>query len=769
MAADKSDDALPHDGPTPHSSFEHALRLYRQGDALPAEVICMQVLRTHPGEFRALNLLGLMALQRGDAPRAIGFINRSLAIRREQPMALATLGSAQLLIGRPEEAIASLESALRADPNLSSAWFNRGNAQRALGRLSDALASYEAAAALDGSHAPIHCNRALVLIELGRHDEGLTALDQALAIDPCLVLAHRNRAVLLLRLRRAGEALDVANRALQLAPADPHVACLRGDALLACERLDDAIMSYTLALQRDPTHVESLINRSSALQRAGRLSEALADCEAALALVPGSLVASRNAGNVLLALERPEEALSRFATALRLAPDDEEASVGYCASLSNVFHRQVECCEWGSYEAVASEVRACLKKSRRVVNPLLLLLLDDPPLSLQCARQLAAERYPQHPGGSPSPTKSHAPQRDRIRVAYVSADFGEHPVSHLLVGVLERHDRSRFEVIGVSLRARAAGAHEDRVRGAFDRCVDVHEHSDQEVAALMRSWGVDIAVDLMGWTDRMRLGIFACRAAPIQVNYLGYAGTTGAPYMDYLLADAVAVPVGTELWYTEKIMHVPGCFLPYDDRGEFPSTPSRASQGLPDHGFVFCAFTKPHKINPTLFGIWLRLLEDVEASVLWLRDMGAAANANLLSEAAQRGVNLNRLIFAPRVTGMAEHIARHALADLYLDTFPYNAHSTACDALWAGLPVLTCAGVGFGARVAASVLTALGIPELIAHNLDDYQHRAGQLATNARELRLLREKVASQRRAAALFDTTAYTRNLEAAFERMLA
>ena len=305
------------------------------------------------------------------------------------------------------------------------------------------------------------------------------------------------------------------------------------------------------------------------------------------------------------------------------------------------------------------------------------------------------------------------------------------------------------------------------MRGAFDRFIEVTERNDRDVARMLRDLEVDVAVDLMGFTEGMRLGIFAHRCAPVQVNYLGYAGTTGAPYMDYLLADEVVVPRGQEQWYSERIVRLPHCYLPNDGRREIGIVPTRAEAGLPEHGLVFCAFTNAFKINPPVFAIWMRLLRNVPGSVLWLRGMAAEARENLRREAQSHGVEPDRLVFAPYAPNMAAHLARQSLADLYLDTLPYNAHSTTCDALWAGVPVLTCMGEGFASRVAASALNAVGLPELVANSLEQYEGKALELAQDPQRLRELRAKLAQQRIASPLFDTAGYCHQLEAAYRAM--
>jgi protein O-GlcNAc transferase len=389
---------------------------------------------------------------------------------------------------------------------------------------------------------------------------------------------------------------------------------------------------------------------------------------------------------------------------------------------------------------------------------------DSAAEQLQCARTFAA--YASPPATAPL-WKGERYDHDRIRVAYVSTDFREHVVLHLLAPLLEHHDARRFHTVGVSLGGNDESAVAVRARGALGEFVDVTGASDLEAAKRLRELEADIVVDLTGYTQGSRSGVFAHRAAPVQVSYLGYAGTSGAPYMDYLLADEVVIPSGDERYYSERIVRLPHCYLPNDDRREIGPAPTRAQAGLPESGLVLCAFTNAYKINPPVFDVWMKLLREVPRSVLWLRGMGSEARENLLREAQARGVEVERLIFAPHVKGMAEHLGRHRLADLYLDTLPYNAHSTACDALWSGVPVLTCAGRSFASRVAASALTAVGLPELITHSLGEYESRALELAQQPQRLLELRGRLEQQRLSSPLFDTARFCRHLENCFRTM--
>ena len=353
-------------------------------------------------------------------------------------------------------------------------------------------------------------------------------------------------------------------------------------------------------------------------------------------------------------------------------------------------------------------------------------------------------------------------------MAYLSADFHDHPVAYLTAGLFEHHDRSRFEITALSFGPDQASPTRDRIKGAVEHFIDVRSQSDQDIAELIRRLEIDIVIDLMGLTRHSRVGVLARRSAPIQVNYLGYSGTTGANYIDYILADATVIPEEHCAFYTEQVVWLPDCYLVNDDRRAIcERTPSRGECGLPEDGFVFCCFNNPGKLAPATFQVWMRLLNATPDSVLWLSKADPTVQANLRREAERCGVSAQRLIFAPRMPDVADHLARQRQADLFLDTLPYNAHTTACDALWAGVPVVTCLGTTFVGRVAASLLKAVGLDELITHSLQDYEALALKLAHDPAYLASLRDKLARNRDTFPLFDTERSTRQIEAAYTTM--
>jgi predicted O-linked N-acetylglucosamine transferase (SPINDLY family) len=417
-------------------------------------------------------------------------------------------------------------------------------------------------------------------------------------------------------------------------------------------------------------------------------------------------------------------------------------------------------CDWGvRAERVIDLARRC--REGQEINPFVMLhALDEPEIHFLAAKATARL-------SAPTGTFRPAVEHGRLRVAYLSGDFREHPMAYQIVELFERHDRARFETCGFCLQPGPESPIRQRVRRSFDHFVEAAERSDREIAALLEKFQIDIAVDLGGYTDGSRTRALLFRPAPIAVSYLGYPGTLGADYIDYIIADPHVIPPESEHFYTEKIARMPDCYYPSDtkDRGE-AMPPSRAAAGLPEKGFVFCTFNNICKLTPEIFDIWMRLLSEVEGSVLWLFASHPATRTNLRAEAKARQVAPERLIFAD-YQEHSRHLARIALADLFLDTLPYNAHTTANDALWAGVPVLTCMGRSFAARVAGSQLTAIGADELITHDLGAYEALALKLALHPDGLAAIRARIAKARDGSALFDMERLCRNLENAYETM--
>jgi predicted O-linked N-acetylglucosamine transferase (SPINDLY family) len=569
-------------------------------------------------------------------------------------------------------------------------------------------------------------NRGNALKEVDRPGEALASYDRAIALRPDYAEAFNNRANALNQSRRFDEALEDSQRAIALRPDLAQAHYNRGIALHELKRFDEALASYDAAIARAPDYAEALVNRGTALVDLKRYDESCASYARALAVDPGQ----------------------KYLKGMHL-------------------HARMLICDWTGFAAQRAELNRAVGEGALASLPLHLLpCSSDPQIQLACARSYLQDKV----AGSFDPLwRGERYSHGRIRLAYLSSDLRDHAVSMLAAGLFEHHDRSRFETIAISTGPAAPSAMRMRLEAAFDRFIDACELGDLEMARLVRDLEIEIAVDLNGHTEGARPTVFARRPAPVQVNYLGYAGTMGTPDWDYILADRFVIPQDARHAYVEQVVELPGSFMVNDDRRQISErVPSRAEAGLPEHGFVFCCFNNAYKITPDVFDVWMRLLHRIEGSVLWLSSVHPAGVANLRREAQARGVAAERLVFAPKVARNEDHLARIRLADLFVDTLHYNAHVTAADALWAGVPVLTCSGATFASGVAGSLLGAVGLPELITTSLSDYEMLALRLARDPALLSALRQKLARNRTSFPLFDTARFTRHVEAAYATML-
>jgi predicted O-linked N-acetylglucosamine transferase (SPINDLY family) len=528
--------------------------------------------------------------------------------------------------------------------------------------------------------------------------------------------------------------------------------------LSALYRFDAALAAYDQCVALQPGLAQNHSHRATALIALGRFEAAVVACEEALRRDPGLIDALQNQFIALFELGRFQQAMAVGDRLMALAPE-----IDY--QRGNILFAAVQACHWDGYSKRVQEIDALVAQGRRADVPFSYLAIShSPALQLACNRAFVQERHP----ASPQPLwRGERYRHDRIRVAYLSADFREHATAYLMAELFEKHSRQSFEFSAYSYGAQQPGPMRNRLVKAFDRFIDVSRFDDAHVAALLREHEVDILVDLKGYTAEGRTGILALRPVPIQVNYLGFPGTMGADYIDYIIGDATVTPPEHDAFYAEKVVRLPGSYQVNDrQRVIAPHSPTRAACGLPDAGFVFCSFNNNFKITPVVFDIWMRLLQQVPGSVLWLLKANADAHDNLRREAVSRGVDPGRLVFAARVP-LAEHLARHRLADLFLDTLPYNAHTTTSDALWAGLPVLTCLGETFAGRVAASLLRAADLPDLVTTSLKEYEALALRLAREPRSLAALRERLHMQRDNCPLFDTDRFCTHLESAYQTM--
>ncbi len=624
---------------------------------------------------------------------------------------------------RPAEAEAHLRQVLAEDPGHAAALHHLGVLCYRRGDYGAAARHLQAAVAVDAASPYAHSNLGLALKRLQRIDEAVACFDAAIARGPDIAAFHNNRGLAFVEMRRFDAAQADFGRAVELDPNMAEGYCNRGKALVELGRFDDALKHIDRAIALRPDFAEAYCNRALVYRETGRFADAMESCRRVIEIDP------------------------RFPN-----------MAGYW------LHDMMRACAWDDLAVARARVLQMIDADEAAADPFVVLGIPSTPAQqLRCARRYCRDKFP---GATPLWTGERY-AHDRIRIGYFSADFRNHAVAHLIAELLERHDRSRFEIIGFSYGPERRDALRRRLDSAVDRMVECASHDDRAIAGLARQMEIDIAVDLMGHTRNARLGIFPFRPAPIQVNYLGYPGTLGMACIDYIVADATLIPSSEESAYDEKVVYMPNSYQANDSTKRISGNPlHRSEHGLPEQGFVYCCFNNNHKISPEVFDIWMRLLRVDDASVLWLFAGNPAATENLRKEAGRRGVAQERLIFAPRLE-LPDHLARHRLADLFLDTFYYNAHTTASDALWAGLPVVTRIGGAFAGRVAASLLRALDLPELIAPTDAEYEALALRLSQNPAQLAAIREKLARHRTSRALFDGAGFAADIETAYSAM--
>lgn len=646
-----------------------------------------------------------------------------LAAEPDHAVALHLAGIVAYQTGRLALAAERMGRAVAVKPDFAEAHSNLGNALKASGRVSEALDCYGRAIALKPDMAEAHFNRGSVLHELGRRDEAIAAYEQAIVLRPDYGDAH----------------------------------CNLGLALKEQDRLDEAEIALGRAVALRPNHAEALNNLGLIHKERDEMAAALAAFRQAIAANPGHARAHANLGLVLEEMGEIDAAVVAHERAMALDP-------GFLEPLPNLAHLWRKQCKWDRFAATEANL-AEVVRNRSVRVPPFIVLSSGADAAGQRA---AAEAWAAGIKRPPPLVLPHAPrpQPHRIHLGYLSMDLRNHPVAQLAAGLFELHDRDRFRVTAYSCGEDDGSAMRRRLEGAFDRFVDLRPVDDAQAVRMIHQDGVDILIDLTGYTTGSRTAILAARPAPIQVNYLGFPGTLG-DFADYIIGDDIVTPADQQPFYSEKLVRMPHSYQANDrQRPIAERKPSRSECGLPEHGFVFCCFNNTFKITPAVFEVWMRLLAQLPGSVLWLFQANDSVDQRLRTEAVRRGVDPARLIFAPR-RDLADHLARHACADLFLDTLPYNAHTTASDALWTGLPVLTCLGDTFAGRVAASLLQAVGLPELIAHSLAEYEEQALALARDPARLTGIRRRLRDCRDTAPLFDSLRFTRDLETAYLRM--
>jgi predicted O-linked N-acetylglucosamine transferase (SPINDLY family) len=704
--------------------FRQAVSAMQAGDVGGAERAFKRTLQLQPHHVGALNLITVLLTTKGRFEEAEHYVTLALKKDTTSDVTFYNYGLILKALKRPNEALEHFSQALKINPSVASTWNNRGTVFNDLKRYNDAVEDFDKAIELNPQYAEAFFNKGKSLALLKRFEEASSAFETTLALRPELAEAWLGRG---------------------------NVFCER-------KQYDDALGAYERALALKAELAEAWLGRGNAFQALRRFQEALTAFDRAVALKPDLTEAWIGCAEILSRLKRHEEAARAYAQVLRIDPQRPFMK-------GALVHQKMSSCAWSISGDLVAEIERDISSGKLSADPFGWQGLANSPVSLQrCAQLFNAEKYPPQ---TRDVTRRAQSNSKTIRVGYSSGEFRDQATSHLIVGILEQHDRSRFEIFGFDNGWNDESEIRRRIEASCVEIIDINRLSDEAAGAIIRDHQIDILVNLNGYFGEERTGVFARRSAPVQVNYLGFPGTLGAPYMDYIIADRCVIPPGHEDFYDERVVYLPECYQANDNRKEIaPRIFSRAECGLPRHGFVYCCFNNSYKITPEVFDCWMRLVKGVSGSVLWLIEDSANAVSNLKREASARGVDPERLVFAERMP-LADHLARHRLADLFLDTLPYNAHTTASDALWAGLPVLTQIGGTFPGRVAASLLQAIGLHELITATQEAYQQLAFELASDPQKLATIKHKLASNRLAKPLFDTQLLTRRIEAAYEEM--
>ena len=714
--------------------LQYALVLHQQGQLDHAQKLYEEVLTAEPKNFDALHLLGVLHTKRKNLLLAKQLIAKAIDLNPRSSLFYYNYGTLLDEMKQHQEAIQSYDQAIAHGGDLASAFYNRGNSYQSLKQYDAAIASYDQAIALQPTYAQAFASLGSALKETRQYDAAITSCNEAIRLDPKLAAAYNNL----------------------------------GNVLLKLKQTDEALAQYEHALDLKADYAEAHFNRGAALALLKKWDAAVVSYERAIALKPSDAKAYFHLGNVYFAKRNPEAAMQCFERVLAMdaaAVDD----IDYGQGLR--LHAKQLLCDWTNIEQEFAAIFNQLNREGDAKVAMPFELLAMPSNGLQ--QKNCAERYVLDDffAGSADYVPAQKTVMKKIRIGYFSSDFRDHPVGQLSIGLFESHNRNRFEVYGLGLMPTDTSVVGNRFVKAFDKLIDLSGMKLSEAVSAARELELDIAVNLNGHTEHNRNELFDHRVAPVQVNYLGYAGTLGAKFMDYIVADSVVAPIAQEGFYTEKIARLPHSFFPssYSRYSLEPISirPTRHEQSLPEQGFIFACFNNCYKITPDIFGVWMRLLKQVEGSVLWLSKQSSTAVRNLQQEAQKHGIAPERIIFAARVESHAAHLARLSLADLFLDTRYYNAHTTAADALWAGLPILTYAGESFASRVAASLLSAVGLQGMIAPSMAAYESMALELAGDAAKLQSVKDKLNANRLTAPLFDIALTTKHLEQAYEHM--
>ncbi|MBX9848794.1 MAG: tetratricopeptide repeat protein [Rhodocyclaceae bacterium] len=708
--------------PKQHQRLQHAFSLHETGDLEGAATAYRSLLRALPISTLLLSNLGLVLLQLGRREEGLPLLERSLRLDQRQPSVLAACAMDQLENGDVQASLEMSAQALRLAPKDMTALHVQGMALHLQGNYEGALACYHDVLSQAPQHVEAHCNAGLSFFALDRLEDALRHFDAALQVEPAYTPAVLNKVKL----------------------------------LRAHGRIERAVNECQNFLGQFPTSTEVRIAYAELLVFANKTDAACRECEYLVKVCPDSAECWMRYGKMLAHNKQNEQAISALENAYRLDPSQPFLS-------SQLIGRYLECCQWEQLENVFQSIPLALLESGQALKPFDTLRCPvSPKEQLESARYWGMNKLAGIPDLTHELLQSRAEDKTRLRVGLLTADVLNHPVTFLLECLMPALTRSKVEWVGI--RTLGTEVVPEAFQKLFDSWLDVADLTEIEAHTKLSKLELDIAIDLHGITKGERIELFAMRLAPVQVSFLGYPGTTGTQCIDYLIADEYVVPESAQAFYTEKLAYMPDSFFVPNVASISEQAITRADEGLPEGGIVFCCFNNSFKITPDLFKVWMRILDRVEGSVLWLSRVNGVVEANLKREAVASGIDPERLIFAQRRESRADHLRRLQLADLFLDTFYYNAHTTASDALWVGVPVLTCPGETFASRVAGSLLKCIGLQELIATDHANYETLAVQLTIDRNYLTAIREKLKQNKESSPLFDMQRYSQN----FERLL-
>ena len=769
--------------------LQYAQDLCQEGRLNEAKNIYLDLIKTIPSNSQVLTNLGTIELHFGNYSVAEELLKKSIKINPNQPHAISNLGNRYLELSLFNDAIKLYNQAIKLNPNFIDAHFNKGKAYAELkkfenaadcfrrciqisplyvdgyinfgvalsklGKYEQALNHYEKAISLNPNYPEAYFNRGIALEHLNQFEDALNNYDKAISLNPNYPEAFLSIGAAQFSLKRYEEALSSYNQALRLKPDYPEVYLSKGAVYVALKCYEEALANYDHALQLKPNYPEAYLNIGVVEFVLRRYGKALANYNHAIQLRPDYAEAYSNAGAVLINSKRYVEAVKRYGRAVKLKPE-----INYL--LGNFLHAKMYICDWQNYDSHLETLLKKINDQEKVAIPFATLaLISDPAIQKQVAQIYVKDNFPLR--SNLPPIRKYL-ERKKIRIGYFSADFREHPVSYLTAELFELHNRNDFEVIAFSFGLDTQDELRKRLELAFDEFIDVSNLNEQEISSLAREMEIDIAIDLGGFTSDSRTNIFAMRAAPLQISYLGYLGTMGAEYFDYLIADPIIIPEDNKQYYTEKIIYLPSYQVNDSYQKISQKIFSREEIGLPNDAFVFCSFNNVFKLTPQTFESWMRILTEVDRSVLLLFDANETATKNIKREAEARGISSERIVFGKHLP-LPEYRARYRVADLFLDSLPYNAGTTASDALRVGLPVLTQMGESFASRVAASLLNSLGLTELITRNIQEYEVLAIDLAKNPDKLEAIKIKLKNNLETSPLYNTKLFTQNIEFAYK----